>query len=367
MPSDDLGEVLEVITNLAREATAGDYIFRGEPQCYPEVSSSLYRELPAALRGQVEAVQEVRLLEAQRFTAERDEFEILTELQHYGGKTNLIDFTADYLIALFFACDGSPSQDGRVLLLERSAAIADYIYEPNRPVNRAIAQKSLFVRPPEGFIEPDLVVVISAQRKAPLLRYLRQCHGIAAETIYNDLHGYIRYAAIHQEASAALSVGQARLLAGDYPGAIESFSQALVLNPQLVEAYTGRGAAYWMIEELDLAFADFSQAVVLDPDYAVGYFGRGLTYQFKGELYLAIQDLTNAINLDPDYAAAYYYRGVAWLHLGEWEQARADLITARDLGHDIVASFHNDYANIAAFEQRHGRQLPPDLAEMLGG
>ena len=36
------------------------------------------------------------------------DFEILTELQHYGGKTNLIDFTTDYLIALFFACDGSP-------------------------------------------------------------------------------------------------------------------------------------------------------------------------------------------------------------------------------------------------------------------
>lgn len=367
MTSDDLGEVLEVIINLAREAAAGDYIFRGEPQCYPEVSSSLYRELPAALRGQIEAVQEVRLLEAQRFTAERDEFEILTELQHYGGKTNLIDFTADYLIALFFACDGSPSQDGRILLLERSAAIADYIYEPNRPVNRAIAQKSIFVRPPEGFIEPDLEVVISAQLKAPLLSYLRQCHGIAAETIYNDLHGYIRYAAIHQEAAAALSVGQAHLLAGDYPAAIESFSQALALNPQLGEAYADRGAAYWNSGEGDLAIADFDQAIALDPDYAVGYFSRGIIYGIKREWYRAIQDFTGAINLDPDYADAYCYRGVAWLHLSEWEQARADLVTARDLGYDIVAAFRVGYANIAAFEQRHGLQMPPDLAEMLGG
>ena len=366
MPSDELGEVLEVITDLARKAAAGDYIFRGEPQCYPEVSSGLYRELPDSLRGQVEAVQEVRLLEAQRFTTERDEFEILTELQHYGGKTNLIDFTADYLIALFFACDGSPSQDGRVLLLERSA-VEDYIYEPSRPVNRAIAQKSRFVRPPQGFVEPDIVVVIPAQRKAPLLRYLRQGHGIAAETIYNDLHGYIRYAAIHQEASATFSAGQARLNAGDCLGAVELFSQALALNPQLVEAYNGRGAAYQTIGEIDLALADFNQAVVLDPDYAVGYFNRGFTYRLKSEWDLAIQDLTNAINLDPDYAAAYYYRGEAWLHLGEWEQARADLVTARDLGYDIVASFHHDYETVAAFEQRHGVQLPPDIVEMLGG
>ncbi len=367
MPSDALGEVLEVITNLAREAAAGDYIFRGEPQCYPEVSSGLYRELPGHLRGQVEAVQEIRLLEAQRFTTEKDAFEILTELQHYGGKTNLIDFTADYLIALFFACDGSPSQDGRVLLLKKSAAIADSIYEPSRPVNRAIAQKSIFVRPPEGFIEPDIVVVIPAQRKAPLLRYLRQGHGIAAETIYNDLHGYIRYAAIHQEASATFSAGQSYLDRADYPGAIERFSQALALNPQLVEAYNGRGAAYQTIGEIDLAIADFNQAVDLDPDYAVGYFNRGFTYRLKSEWDLTIQDLTSAINLDPDYAAAYYYRGEAWLHLGEWERARADFNVALSKGADIAGSFLEDYETVAAFEQRHGIQMPPDLAEMLGG
>ena len=367
MLSDDLGEVLEVITDLARRAAAGDYIFRGEPQCYPEVSSSLYRELPAALRGQVEAVQEVRLLEARNFTTEPDDFEILTELQHYGGKTNLIDFTADYLIALFFACDGSPSQDGRVLLLEKSAAIEDCIYEPRRPVNRAIAQKSLFVRPPEGFVEPDIVVVIPAQRKAPLLRYLRQGHGIAAETIYNDLHGYIRYAAIHQEASATFSAGQSCLDRADYPGAIEHFSQALALNPQLVEAYNSRGMAYSYIGEADLAIADFDQALALDPDYAVGYCNRGSIYRLKGDRDLAIQDFTSAINLNPDYAAAYGNRGEAWLPLGEWEKARADLTTARDLGYDIIAAFRVDYENVAAFEQQHGIQMPPDLAEMLGG
>ena len=367
MPSDSLDEVLAVITDLGRQAAGGDYIFRGEAECYPEVSSSLYRELPAALRGQVEAAQEVRLLEARQFTTEPEAFEILTELQHYGGKTNLIDFTADYLIALFFACDGSHSRDGRVILLDKFGSYENYIREPNRPVNRVIAQKSVFVRPPAGFIKPDLMVVIPAPLKAPLLRHLWQCHDIAAETIYNDLHGYIRYAALHQEAFDLFSAGQAGLDAGDCQAAIECFSQALALNPQLVGAYTGRGAAYWPVDEIDLAMADFDQAIVLDPDYAAGYFGRGITYWLKGEGDRAIQDLTNAIDLNPDYAAAYYRRGEAWLHLSQWEKARTDLVAARDLGYDIVASFHNDYENVAAFERRHGVQLPPDIAEMLGG
>ena len=44
------------------------------------------------------------------------DFEILTEIQHYGGKTNLIDFTTDYLIALFFACDGHHDKEGRIIM-----------------------------------------------------------------------------------------------------------------------------------------------------------------------------------------------------------------------------------------------------------
>ena len=47
---------------------------------------------------------------------ETTDFEILTEIQHYGGKTNLIDFTTDYFIALFFACDGHHDKKGRIIL-----------------------------------------------------------------------------------------------------------------------------------------------------------------------------------------------------------------------------------------------------------
>ena len=49
------------------------------------------------------------------------DFEILAQLQHYGCRTNLIDFTTDYLIALFFACDSSYHRDGKVILLKRES------------------------------------------------------------------------------------------------------------------------------------------------------------------------------------------------------------------------------------------------------
>ena len=91
---------------------------------------------------------------AKDYTHEKNDFEILTELQHYGGHTNLIDFTTDNHIALFFACDGSHNKDGRVILLEKTEEIKNQIEHPQNPQNRIIAQKSIFVRPPKGFLEP---------------------------------------------------------------------------------------------------------------------------------------------------------------------------------------------------------------------
>ena len=148
---DSIRGALKIVGALALAAADGSYIFRAETQCYERVSSSLYREYSAiASELSIEAIQRADLEEARRYTHETDEFAILTELQHYGGRTNLIDFTADYLIAIFFACDGNHLQDGRVVFLDRNGDMGDHIFGPNNPISRVLAQKSVFVRPPKG-------------------------------------------------------------------------------------------------------------------------------------------------------------------------------------------------------------------------
>ena len=100
----------------------GNYIYRGESETHDKVSSNLYREYEKDVEAEqfdIEVVQEGNpegskgIYHPQETTSE-----ILTELQHHGGKTNLIDFTTDYLVALFFACDGNPNKPGRVILLQ---------------------------------------------------------------------------------------------------------------------------------------------------------------------------------------------------------------------------------------------------------
>lgn len=201
-----LSDVFQKLQEIAAESADGDFIFRGEPQHFEKVSSSLWRECQEEIGTEdidIEVIQKKMLESSKDYTHEKDEFEILTELQHFGGYTNLIDFTTDSHIALFFACDGSREKPGRIILLEKTKEIKDYIEPPCNPQNRIIAQKSVFVRPPKGFLEREqyTVIDIPGLLKEPILDHLQKHHGISTQTVYNDLHGYIRNQNTHLKES----------------------------------------------------------------------------------------------------------------------------------------------------------------------
>ena len=325
--NEDLDDVLQIISKLAQKAAVADYIYRGEPERYERISSSFYRDLPVKLPAgfNVDSIQASALEDARRFTFESNDLAILTELQHYGGKTNLIDFTADYHIALFFACDGRHTQNGRVIFLERNGNMKPHIHVPCSPVNRVIAQKSVFVRPPLGYIEVDQddIVIIPSSLKPSILEHLRKAHGVSAETVYNDLHGFIRYAETHQDAFKHLLTGFTNLMNGDYQSAIVSFTESLDLNPSSL-AYSNRGSAYINVRKYDDAIADYDRAIALDPSYAMAYNNRGFAKLNKGDYDGAIDDCSRAIAIDPNNAAAYNNRGTAKAHKGDYDSAIDD-------------------------------------------
>lgn len=426
--------VQDIIHEIEQKSTGGGYIYRGERKCNPKVSSKLYRDFEIETGNfNIELVQKEMLAAAKKHTGdlpqdfrldvitspnivgestqEAIDFEILTEIQHYGGKTNLIDFTTDYFIALFFACDGHYNEDGRVIL-QKIDEIRSMMEHPRNPRHRVIAQKSVFVRPPRGFIEPreDEIVIIPSHLKQPILEHLRNYHAIFTETIYNDLHGFIRNQDIHgdaytefyrgfacqnradeaktpegkqQEYDAAIAHytnaielkpdlpyaynnrGNAYTDKGDSDKAIRDYTTAIQLQPNLADAYNGRGNAYADKGEIDNAIKDYNKAIQLNPDGADPYYNRGVTYQEKGDFENAINNYTKAIELKPDYTDVYCNRGEAQLHLQEWDKAKSDLMTAKNMGLDIIASFHNDYASVAEFEEKTSIQLPEDIAALL--
>ena len=287
-------EIFDIIQDIANRSAEGNYLFRGEPKHHCKISSTLYRECERAVREacleselsdfDIKAIEGKIPNQVKAFIPRGEQeldLSIFTQLQHYGSQTNLIDFTTDSDIALFFACDGQPGKDGRVILQKRNRVP---IEQPSGVGHRVLAQKSVFVRPERGYIDPDKanyeVVNIPACLKEDILRYLRNTHGITTETIYNDIHGYIRNKDLHKSAYSEMYIafayqgkaekiedqGEKRKL---WDKAIEHYSKAIGYNPNIYTTYVNRGTLYWKKEEYDKAQQDRLKAWELSPDIAL--------------------------------------------------------------------------------------------------
>ena len=336
-----LSEVLQKVNELAQKASGGDYLYRGEPEFYENVSSSLYREYSdiEAAYFNIAVVQDEMLQEAKRFIGLTDEDAILEQLQHFGYPTNQIDFTTDYNIALFFACYSKLEKDGRVILLDKAGR--DDLKQPKAPENRVIAQKSVFVRPPNGFVEPNAIVVIPQELKEPILAYLDKFHGVNEAALFNDIHGFIRYHSVHASAYAEFYAGLTHYSKGEYDKAIESYSTSIDLNPRLAPPHINRGATYDIKGEYDRAIQDYDIAIELNPGYADAYYNRGRAYVQKCDYVRAIQDFDIAIELDPGNVPAHINRGAVYDSNGEYDRAIQDFNRAIELNSGLAGAYSN--------------------------
>ncbi len=330
-------EIFDLIGKLSRKASQDRYLFRGESRNNPRVSSRLFREFENDWKPDwgMEAFEQELLQEAKRFTDETptSDLAILSELQHYGGPTNLIDFTTDILVALYFACDGDIEEDGRLIFLRRNAKWAVHEVKPERMAHRVTAQKSIFVRPPQGFIEDEEFEphIVPHQLKEDILEHLRTLHGISIEYIYNDLHGFIRYRNIHRRAIEAFFEGLSHYNTGDFRSALSAFSESIRLNPRHDGAFNNRGATYLKIGDRDSAKRDFAKALEL-----------------------------NAMN-----QFAYCSRGIQFLIDSMWDEARDDLVQASLLGSNLMETFRQEYGTTEDFEKNFHVRLPEEIVRLL--
>ena len=317
------------------------------------------------------------------FGSRHSGLQILIQLQHYGGKTNLIDFTTDARVALFFACDGFHDEVGRVILRKRedTEGLVESPWEPNEPIHRVVIQKSIFVRPNKGYLipDPDSIVEIPDALKVPILKYLQKYNGISARTIYNDLHGYIRIQARESNAVDEFYKGVSRMSEmNEAPTpeekhrlsneAITHFNEAVRINPYFASAYFNRSSVYLGMGDRDRAIKDLGNAIDADPYRAETYATRGSLYYWEGngkdKLAHVIQDLNKAVQLGvgPKFQCL---RAWTWLRLEEWEEAKSDFAAMQSMNWDPFPMFDANYGSVEDFEQRYNVQVPEDIAALL--
>ena len=269
-PSDELQDLLARLTSRAHElGTRG--IYRGEPECFPRISSGLYRQLYEIddCGFRIDGAQQRRIDLARQYAPHLSDDDILTRLQHLGGKTNLIDFTRDLNIALFFGSYHSPDRDGRVILMDEphvlrndrkdSAAYALYRLVPRgNPASMTDVQKSVWVEPMRGCITEGNVTIVEipSALKSEILSHLRVVYGIEASSVYNDLSGFIRDQDRFRDHEAEWYAGLRAYQAGHYERALGFFAQyeQLVEEPESSLEYF-RGILYWNIDRKEEALA----------------------------------------------------------------------------------------------------------------
>ena len=279
----ECGKAKDLIDLIQSELPEGtEYVYRGTPKMHTwdegsaddekRINSGIFRthgeetnpkKYYKPANDENDCINEVRSY----FPPHTSNIEILSDLRHFGGDTTLIDFSRDVLVALFFACDEENDENGELIAFPVVEAKNDkYSYfTGNRTEKRlipkemsllpptqtqtnkarAIAQKSVFIHTPKGFIPSGLceIIPIKKELKTQILNYLKHFHDIEEKTIYPDLLGFI---AAQNRLTPALRVfqeGNRYLRSGNYEKAIGKFSEALKLNPSLDEAYVARGRA----------------------------------------------------------------------------------------------------------------------------
>ena len=120
--------------------------------------------------------------------------------------------------------------------------------------------------------------------------------------------------------------GLARAGRGDFAGAIDDYTQALVLRPGQPRVLISRGLAYLVSDAPRLALHDFDEALRLDPSSGEAHGGRGLALVRLGDHRAAIVEAEESLRPGPPTAhrtynaARIYAQAATVVALEAWEK-----------------------------------------------
>ena len=86
--------------------------------------------------------------------------------------------------------------------------------------------------------------------------------------------------------------------------------------------------------KLTEAIFDFSQAIIINPKLTEAYTNRGRVYGKQGKFIPAIDDYNKAIEINPNLIGIYFIRGLFYLKIKkDYDKAWADVHKAEALGY----------------------------------
>lgn len=140
-----------------------------------------------------------------------------------------------------------------------------------------------------------------------------------------------------------VGMGDVRIAARDYYGAIEDLTTAIYLEPRAVRAYAIRGNAKLGLEDYEGAVDDFGMQIATrgNPGLETVYHRRAQAHFMLGNYEIARTDVEEAIRLEPNYAAAYRTLGNIHDTLGNFGAALAALNRAVELRPEFPEAYNS--------------------------
>ncbi|MDR1465986.1 MAG: FRG domain-containing protein [Oscillospiraceae bacterium] len=189
-----LADYINAATAIRESYPKREVYFRGQASTAWEISSTAYREIEKEtekpFQRQLQELHE-QLVDAVKHLHDTDLNQrkgvgLLAHLQHNGAKTNLIDYTKNPLVALWFACRERPGESGAVYYLEHDRKKTPEIqsedsvkelfsdsglrvFDPPNLNQRIVNQQGLFLFDVSGKINKDMhgkIMIDSAQKKS---------------------------------------------------------------------------------------------------------------------------------------------------------------------------------------------------------
>ena len=206
---------LEELNKIPKDKT--NCVYRGLSKNKHDVCSTYYRRFnsgkglanPSADEFQMYHNKLLSNAKSYHYHKEKSlsKIELLAELQHFGAATGLIDFSKNFLVALWFASHSNQGENGKVSLLNKDNCI-DYVENDDLYQNtldsfclidlnfksntRIFAQNGVFIFSNRVFNNKlDLIEIeVDKNDKEKIITELEIFFNITESTLFQDIYGF---------------------------------------------------------------------------------------------------------------------------------------------------------------------------------
>ena len=123
--------------------------------------------------------------------------------------------------------------------------------------------------------------------------------------------------------------------------AVDDYTHAIKIAPTTIVPYIFRGSAYVSLKDYSKAIEDYNRIIELKPNLSFAYEFRGKIWAVSGDYSKAILDFNDALALDPTAGSIYFERAQAWADSGNYSMAIDDYNKAIEINPPDSIAYYN--------------------------